>query len=86
MIPVDAAKVEHREIVLGVQDAGGSLVRLLAARNVPNTFLGNGDLEPAQGIRLVSCCLLQKDRQRFFEPLEKVKCSAQAIPIAVRLQ
>ena len=51
-----------------------------------DAVLGNCDLEPAQGIGLVGYCLLEKDRQRFLEPLEKIQGSAKAEPVSIRLK
>src|SRR3546814_16515783 len=69
-----AAKVEHRQIVIGIQRKG-LLVRVDGQPGQAKIAVGHTELKPAHRIRLDALCLFTKARQATLKTPKKFESS-----------
>lgn len=79
-VPVDAAKVENRQVVAGIERERLA-IGFDRLRRRSRVFVSHPHLEPAHRVGLERVRLLQKDRQAFLKPVEKVERSAKTVAV-----
>lgn len=84
-VPVNAAEIEHRQIVVGIEREG-PLIGLDGSRRLAKIAVGCAELKPTQGVRLDAFGLFAQDRQALFEPTEEVEGRPETVAIVTARQ
>ncbi len=84
-VPVSAAEIEHRQIVVGIQREG-LLIGVDGLRGLAKNAIGHAELKPAHGVRLDALGLFAQDRQALFKPPEKVEGGPETVAVVTARQ
>ncbi len=84
-VPVSAAEIEHRQIVIGIQRER-LLIAVNGLRGLAKVAVGRAELKPAHGVRLDALGLFAQDWQALFKPTEKVEGGPKAVAVVTARQ